>query len=194
MSERGRRSGAAALLLAGAADLVFLNQWVFPRVVGAAHAEHVSVARTPLPLLDPVTAPPVAPVEPPPPEPDELIERAVPLGRAYFGFSQPKLDRAAEARLRVLAATAKADDVVAIVIEGHADQIGSPAFNTRLSEQRAAGVASRLVELGVPRERLLVRHYGDSRPAATSPDRISQRRNRRVEIGIVKIQAEEETP
>jgi outer membrane protein OmpA-like peptidoglycan-associated protein len=47
-------------------------------------------------------------------------------------------------------------------------------------------VADQLAAMGVPRERIVVRHYGSARPAVTGDDPRSMRRNRRVEIALAE--------
>ena len=58
-----------------------------------------------------------------------------------------------------------------VLLAGHADPPGSPAFNLRLSEQRAQSVAAALVEAGVPEGRIRVRGYGEGHPSADGRDR-----------------------
>ncbi|SFG05418.1 Outer membrane protein OmpA [Novosphingobium sp. CF614] len=66
------------------------------------------------------------------------------------------------------------------VIEGHTDNIGSPAYNLRLSRDRAQAVVQYLVDHGVPQDRLRAVGYGFQHPrdgtSASDPG------NRRVEI------------
>lgn len=66
------------------------------------------------------------------------------------------------------------------VIEGHTDNVGSPAYNLQLSRQRAQSVVKYLVDKGVPQDKLRAVGYGFQHPrdgtAASDPG------NRRVEI------------
>jgi len=59
-----------------------------------------------------------------------------------------------------------------VVLEGHADAIGTEAYNLDLSRRRAEAVAQELVARGVRRDRLSVEGYGKQRPVApnTLPD------------------------
>jgi outer membrane protein OmpA-like peptidoglycan-associated protein len=66
-------------------------------------------------------------------------------------------------------------------IEGHADEHGTEEFNRELSLRRARAVREVLVELGVPRERMEVEGYGESRPRSTVDTE-----NRRVEFVMVE--------
>ena len=69
-----------------------------------------------------------------------------------------------------------------MLIEDFTDSTGAAVHNQELSERRATAVRSALQELGVGRERVSVRGYGESYPVAAN-DTISNRQlNRRVEI------------
>jgi len=71
-----------------------------------------------------------------------------------------------------------------VTVEGHTDELGSAAYNQRLSERRAEAVVEYLIGRGVARERLVVRGLGESRPVASGHDEVSRRSNRRVELVI----------
>jgi outer membrane protein OmpA-like peptidoglycan-associated protein len=53
-----------------------------------------------------------------------------------------------------------------VMVEGHADAIGTEAYNLALSRRRAEAVAQELVARGVRRDRLSVEGYGKERPVA----------------------------
>ena len=197
-----RTMTAAALLLLGAADLVFLNGWVFPRVIAERQGEPSivvrplvvppvavdrPVARVPDPL--PVTTPlPTDPVASAPTQaeatPDLSVARPRKLRQVYFAHDQHALDDQSQAALRSLAARALGS-AGTIVIDGHTDRTGPEVYNAWLSQQRAVQVSEQLVGLGVPRDKIVVRHYGSTRPAVVSDAGQSVRRNRRVEIGLI---------
>ena len=69
-----------------------------------------------------------------------------------------------------------------ISIEGHTDSDGDDTLNQKLSEQRAETVMNRLVEMGIAKERLSFKGYGESKPVSPndSPERKAE--NRRVEF------------
>jgi outer membrane protein OmpA-like peptidoglycan-associated protein len=77
-----------------------------------------------------------------------------------------------------------------VVLEGHADAIGTQAYNLALSRHRAETVARELIGQGVRRERVAVEAYGESRPIAPNkkPDGTDnpagRAKNRRVEAVI----------
>ena len=69
-----------------------------------------------------------------------------------------------------------------VLVEGFADSTGSSAHNQGLSERRAGAVQTALLELGVSRERVVARGYGESYPVASNDTAQSRQLNRRVEI------------
>ena len=67
------------------------------------------------------------------------------------------------------------------VIEGHSDEVGSAADNMKLSERRAEGVVSNLVERGgIARPRLKAVGYGETRPIGDNRTEEGKRLNRRI--------------
>lgn len=69
-----------------------------------------------------------------------------------------------------------------ILVEGHTDNIGSEAYNLRLSIQRAKAVADFFVQNGVEQNRIKVMGSGETRPIATNRNEDDRQKNRRVEI------------
>jgi outer membrane protein OmpA-like peptidoglycan-associated protein len=78
-----------------------------------------------------------------------------------------------------------------IDVYGHTDSTGSDAYNQTLSENRARSVANYLTAKGVTAARIRSQGFGESMPIADNATDDGRRRNRRVEIKIVPISAEE---
>ncbi|MDA8404598.1 MAG: outer membrane beta-barrel domain-containing protein [Desulfobacteraceae bacterium] len=83
------------------------------------------------------------------------------------------------------------DDVVTVMnnnpglrfeIQGHTDNVGSAAYNQKLSERRASAVKGYLVKKGVKADRLTSKGFGFNHPAATNNTVEGRALNRRVEI------------
>ena len=72
----------------------------------------------------------------------------------------------------------------ALAIEGHTDDTGSDAYNQSLSTRRAESVARELERDGVPRARIDVRGFGESKPIAPNDNAAGRQQNRRVEIVV----------
>lgn len=72
------------------------------------------------------------------------------------------------------------------VITGHTDTVGSESYNDKLAERRALKVANAIRTDPRFREALSVVEYGESMLAVPTHDEISEPRNRRVEITVVR--------
>lgn len=82
-----------------------------------------------------------------------------------------------------IAGMLEAHPELALVIEGHTDDVGGAAANQRLSEQRAAAVKAYLVAThGIDAGRLTSEGLGASRPAASNDTPDGRQKNRRVEL------------
>ena len=73
-----------------------------------------------------------------------------------------------------------------VVIEGHADEIGSDDFNQKLSEKRASAVKGYLVQNGIADERLTSAGFGSKMPIDSNKSKAGKANNRRVEVKLVK--------
>lgn len=69
-----------------------------------------------------------------------------------------------------------------IMVQGHTDERGSPAYNLALSERRAAAVKRVLTINGVSEDQLQVTSYGEEKPVELGSDEEAWRLNRRAEL------------
>lgn len=70
-------------------------------------------------------------------------------------------------------------------VHGHTDSDGSEDSNLKLSEERAKTVMNTLIEMGISKDRLSSKGYGESEPIDTNATAEGKANNRRVEF--VKI-------
>ncbi|HYE38013.1 peptidoglycan-associated lipoprotein Pal [Methylocaldum sp.] len=68
------------------------------------------------------------------------------------------------------------------VLEGHADERGSPEYNIALGEQRAKAVAKMMQLQGSSDGQVQVVSFGEEKPSVSGHDESSWEQNRRVEI------------
>jgi OOP family OmpA-OmpF porin len=121
-------------------------------------------------------------------ETDVLYDALVAKGRwATQGilFATGKADLRPESRpvLKEIASTLTAHPELKILIEGHTDNVGTPASNLTLSDARAAAVKATLVtEFGVDAGRLTTKGLGDTKPATPNTTATGRAQNRRVEV------------
>jgi outer membrane protein OmpA-like peptidoglycan-associated protein len=69
-----------------------------------------------------------------------------------------------------------------VLIEGNTDSTGSAAHNLELSNRRAEAVRTTLESMGIPRDRIATRGYGEKYPIAGNDTSANRQLNRRVEI------------
>jgi len=97
-----------------------------------------------------------------------------------------------KAGLDDLAAKIKAAGTIdTIRVVGHADKMGKAAYNMKLSQARAAAVASYLKKKGVKAGKFITAGKGDTQPVVQCDDKLSKAEliaclqpNRRVEIEV----------
>ncbi len=85
-------------------------------------------------------------------------------------------------------------DLGGLSVDGHTDTSGSAAFNKHLSEDRARAVQGRLLELGVPRERLQAVGFGETRPIDSNQTAEGRYRNGRVEFSFQNFERPQPVP
>ena len=73
-----------------------------------------------------------------------------------------------------------------VEIQGHTDDSGTPAYNLRLSAERANAVRDALVLHGVEPNRLTARGYGQEKPLVPNTNEANRAKNRRVQLIIQK--------
>ncbi len=76
----------------------------------------------------------------------------------------------------------KDDASINFSIEGHTDSDGDDAMNQTLSEQRAAAVKTKFIELGIAAERLKTKGWGETKPVTDNSTPEAKANNRRVEF------------
>jgi outer membrane protein OmpA-like peptidoglycan-associated protein len=104
-----------------------------------------------------------------------------------FKFGATTLPDAAKARIDEVVAQLLADPKGAYFeIEGHTDNVGDAAINTKIGLERAEAVKAYLYEKHqIPLHRMNVISYGESKPADKNTTREGRAQNRRVVIRVL---------
>lgn len=102
----------------------------------------------------------------------------------YVNFDTNKADLKpdGQATVREIVAMLKAAPALKLSVEGHTDNVGTPAANKLLSEQRARSVMTAVVAGGIAANRLGAAGYGAERPIADNRSDDGRAKNRRVEL------------
>ena len=109
--------------------------------------------------------------------------RAAAQDTVTFDFDESTLDSAARTALDQQVAWLKDHKHVRMTVVGHADKVGTDAYNNRLGLRRAKAVVAYLASKGISRGRLdAVESRGESDPVVDTEDR--ERRNRRAVTSV----------
>lgn len=102
----------------------------------------------------------------------------------YINFETGKWDLPASAAPTVgeIAGLLRAQPALRLSVEGHTDNVGQPAANRTLSENRARTVREALEAAGIPAARLRSAGYGAERPVGDNRTEEGRSKNRRVEL------------
>lgn len=84
--------------------------------------------------------------------------------------------------------------IVHLLIEGHASEEGSHAYNYDLSIRRARAIWEELIRVGVHPDRMSYRGMGETVPRKEGEDEASLATNRRVEFRIIRQLGGDERP
>lgn len=112
------------------------------------------------------------------------VNASVVLKNIFFDFSKYELKKESEAELDKVVQFLQDNPSVHVVIEGHTDNVGKPADNQKLSQQRAIGVVNYLVLHGVSSKRLTGVGFGATKPLASNSTEEGRAQNRRTELKI----------
>jgi OOP family OmpA-OmpF porin len=157
-----------------------------------------AAAPPPAPKPEPRAAPPPPP---PPPAPKPVAKPEAPKKPAVvnlastelFEFNKAVLTQEARAKLdaEVLGKLRDLKDIRYIIVNGHADRLGSAQYNQRLSEKRAEAVRAYLVSKGVDAAKVETLGFGKTLPVKACPDQKDRKStieclapNRRVVVEV----------
>ena len=71
-----------------------------------------------------------------------------------------------------------------ISLAGHTDNVGTEAYNMRLSKNRVEAVKKFLMANGIAASRIRTNHFGESKPITENKTEEGRSRNRRVEMNV----------
>lgn len=101
-----------------------------------------------------------------------------------FGFDSVSLTDLGKGKAYLVAQKLKEKGDIVVVIEGHADYIGSEEYNQKLGMRRAQTVMTELGQLGIDPSRISVTTLGESKPLIDQQTDWARAVNRRVEFRV----------
>jgi len=112
------------------------------------------------------------------------LGKVIALNGVTFEFNKVRLRPDAQTILDLATDILKKYPDMEVEVAGHTDNIGSDAYNQKLSEGRATSVRDYFVEKGVTNT-LTVKGYGEAEPVTENDTEEGRERNRRVELRIL---------
>ncbi|NQY63924.1 MAG: peptidoglycan-associated lipoprotein Pal [Alteromonadaceae bacterium] len=98
----------------------------------------------------------------------------------YFDFDMSTVSRDFSDILDAHAAFLNTNSNVKVLVEGHADERGTPEYNIALSERRAKAVITYLENMGVSASQLSSVSYGEEKPMVKDRNENAFAKNRRA--------------
>jgi OmpA-OmpF porin, OOP family len=146
----------------------------------------------PAPKPEPKPAPPPpAPKPQPKPEakpeakPKPVAEKVTFAADVLFDFDKAVIKPEGKSKLDDLANKVRGINLEVVIAIGHADSIGSDAYNQRLSVRRAESVKAYMVSKGVEPNRVYTEGKGEKQPVANNRTADGRSKNRRTEIEVI---------
>ena len=110
-------------------------------------------------------------------------KKVVTLRNILFDKGKAAVKPESEKQLAEVGQLLKNDQTLKLEIQGHTDNVGTRAFNRRLSQARAAAVKDYIVnKYGIAADRLTAAGFGFDKPVAKNATAEGRALNRRVEL------------
>ncbi|HMT95051.1 MAG TPA: OmpA family protein [Ferruginibacter sp.] len=107
------------------------------------------------------------------------------LKNIFFDSKKWELKPGSQTELNKVVQLLNDNPALKIEITGHTDNIGNPADNLILSENRAKSVVKYLIANGIAPGRLMSKGYGETRPIAPNNSEENRAQNRRTELKVL---------
>ena len=107
------------------------------------------------------------------------------LRNVFFDSNKSELKSESQSELDKLVQLLNENPGLKIEISGHTDNVGKPADNLTLSNNRAKAVIDYLVSKNIPALRLTAKGFGETRPVADNKTEEGRAMNRRTEMRVV---------
>jgi len=117
---------------------------------------------------------------------EPVIKEVINLKGISFKTGSDELNASSHDQLDISAQDLKDNPKLKVIVAGHTDNVGDPAFNKDLSRKRAESVRTYLLDKGIDSSRLSARGYGDTQPDTSNDTTAGRAQNRRVELRIIE--------
>lgn len=107
------------------------------------------------------------------------------LRNIFFDVNKFDLKMESQVELDNIVKLLKDNPALKIQINGHTDNIGKPADNLKLSNDRAQSVVRYITSKGIDAKRLSFKGFGDQQPVSNNTSEEGKARNRRTELKVI---------
>ena len=158
--------------------------------VGCATQEPAPAPAAQAPAPEPQAAPAPKPVPPvaaptPAPKPKPVAEKVTFAADVFFDFDKSVIKPDGKSKLDDLSSKMRGINLEVVIAIGHADSIGTDAYNQKLSVRRAEAVKAYLVSKGTEANRVYTEGKGEKQPVASNKTKEGRAKNRRTEIEVI---------
>ena len=120
------------------------------------------------------------------------LENVMRLENVYYELDKYEVPISAKDQLERLAILLKKNEDVTVELSSHTDSRGKDEYNLTLSQKRAEHIVQRLISLGVKKQQLKAKGYGESKLVNVCSDEVPcdeflHEKNRRTEFKIIAI-------
>lgn len=120
----------------------------------------------------------------------EVLEdmTTIDLVNVYFGVDKAVVQNLYYTKLDGFADKVNQQANTVILILGHTDSDGDSAYNLKLSNRRSEATKKYLISKGVDPSRIVIKNYGEEKPAEENTTSENKSKNRRVEVRMMTLQ------
>lgn len=136
----------------------------------------------PPPPPEPVAPPPPPPEPTPPPPPPPVVQCSPGPFIVFFEWNKSDITPEAAAILDGAVTQYQNCGNAKVMLAGHADRSGAPAYNVALSQRRDDAVQAYLTAHSIPAGVITSEAFGESRLRVETADGVREVQNRRVEV------------
>ena len=112
------------------------------------------------------------------------LPKVIQLKGVTFEFNKARLRPDSKTVLDTVVEIMKRYPDMQVEVAGHTDNVGTDAYNQKLSERRAQAVRQYLIDAGIASGNMTAVGYGEKEPIATNDTDEGRELNRRVELRI----------
>ena len=111
-----------------------------------------------------------------------MVEKPLLISDILFDFDKSDVRSSEQSKISEVAAYIQKNPTIHLSLNGNADPRGANDYNLKLSKKRVENVRDALVAAGVPKDRIKIDAFGETRPNCQEKTEECWQKNRRVEV------------